>query len=166
MVNSIIKLDAYLHLPRLSVGNKLCSLHLHLPKFFMQLLVYPVTVFSLGRQSLKNQVTPMSDQKKTQMRMALSDLKLIIIDEISVVSNTLLLHIHQQLTLTLTLTLYFLFIFHIPKLFFLQEYFFSLLTPLLYSTVFSLCLIINFFLSFLSTTLHEHVPNSILYCPS
>ena len=64
----------------------------------MQLLVYPVTVFSLGRQSLKNQVTPMSDQKKTQMRMALSDLKLIIIDEISVVSNTLLLHIHQQLT--------------------------------------------------------------------
>ena len=40
----------------------------------------------------------MSDQKKTQMRMALSDLKLIIIDEISVVSNTLLLHIHQQLT--------------------------------------------------------------------
>ena len=39
----------------------------------------------------------MSDQKKTQTRMALSDLKLIIIDEISVVSNTLLLHIHQQL---------------------------------------------------------------------
>ena len=98
MVKSIIKLDAYLHLPGLSVGNKLCSLCLHLPKFFMQLLVYPVTVFSLGRQSLKNQVTPMSDQKKTQMRMALSDLKLIIIDEISVVSNTLLLHIHQQLT--------------------------------------------------------------------
>ena len=39
----------------------------------------------------------MSDQKKTQIRMALSDLKLIIIGEISVVSNTLLLQIHQKL---------------------------------------------------------------------
>ena len=39
----------------------------------------------------------MSDQKKTQIRMALSDLKLIIIDEISVVSNTLLQQIHQKL---------------------------------------------------------------------
>ena len=38
-----------------------------------------------------------SGQKNKQIRMALSDLKLIIIDEISVVSNTLLLHIHQQL---------------------------------------------------------------------
>lgn len=42
-------------------------------------------------------ITPMSDQKKTQIRMALSDLKLIIIDEISMISNTLLLHIHQRL---------------------------------------------------------------------
>ena len=42
---------------------------------------------------------------------------------------------------------------------------FSLLAPLLYSIVFFLCLIINFFISFLSNTLHEHVPNSILYCP-
>ena len=29
--------------------------------------------------------------------MALSDLKLIMIDELSMISNTLLLHIHQQL---------------------------------------------------------------------
>ena len=43
--------------------------------------------------------------------------------------------------------------------------FFSLLAPLLYSIVFFLCLIINFFLSFLYLTLHEHVANSILYCP-
>ena len=28
------------------------------------------------------------------------------------------------------------------------------------------CLIINFFLSFLSITFHEHVANSILYCPT
>ena len=44
------KLDAYLRSPGLSVGNKLCVLCLHLPKFFffMQLLVYPVIVFFLG----------------------------------------------------------------------------------------------------------------------
>ena len=43
-----IELDAYLRSLGLSVGKKLCFLCLHLPKFFMQLLVYPVTVFSLG----------------------------------------------------------------------------------------------------------------------
>ena len=43
--------------------------------------------------------------------------------------------------------------------------FFSLLAPLVYSIVFFLCLIINFFLSFLSTTLHELVANSILWLP-
>ena len=48
-------------------------------------------------KELGDNITPMSDQKKTQIRMALSDLKLIIIDEISVVSNTLLLQIHQKL---------------------------------------------------------------------
>ena len=40
---------------------------------------------------------PMSDQKKTQMRRSLSELKLIIIDEVSMVSNITLLHIHQRL---------------------------------------------------------------------
>ena len=39
----------------------------------------------------------MSDQKKTQLRLALVDLKLVIIDEISMVGNTTLLHIHQRL---------------------------------------------------------------------
>ena len=39
----------------------------------------------------------MSDQKKTQLRLLLADLKLIIIDEISMVGNTTLLHIHQRL---------------------------------------------------------------------
>ena len=38
----------------------------------------------------------MSDQKRTQMRLSLSELKLIIIDEVSMVANTTLLHIHQQ----------------------------------------------------------------------
>ena len=42
-------------------------------------------------------VPAMSDQKKTQLRLSLSDLKLIIIDEISMVGNTTLLHIHQRL---------------------------------------------------------------------
>ena len=39
----------------------------------------------------------MSDQKKTQIRLTLAELKLIIIHEISMVSNTTLLHIHQRL---------------------------------------------------------------------
>lgn len=39
----------------------------------------------------------MSDQKKTQLRRSLKDLKLIIVDEISMVGNTTLLHIHQRL---------------------------------------------------------------------
>ena len=43
----------------------------------MQLLVYPVTVcfswYAIPKESGDN-ITPMSDQKKTQIRMALSDL--------------------------------------------------------------------------------------------
>ena len=42
-------------------------------------------------------VPAISDQKKTQMRLSLSELKLIIIDEISMVGNITLLHIHQRL---------------------------------------------------------------------
>ena len=42
-------------------------------------------------------VPAMSDQKRTQMRLSLSELKLIIIDEISMVGNITLLHIHQRL---------------------------------------------------------------------
>ena len=44
----LMKNRAYLRSPGLSVANKLCFLCSHLPKFFMQLLVYPVTVLSLG----------------------------------------------------------------------------------------------------------------------
>jgi hypothetical protein len=44
-----------------------------------------------------NNVPAMSDQKRTQMRLSLAELKLIIIDEISMVSNVGLLHIHQRL---------------------------------------------------------------------
>ena len=39
----------------------------------------------------------MSDQKKTQIRVLLSELKLIIIDEVSMISNITFLHIHQGL---------------------------------------------------------------------
>ena len=42
-------------------------------------------------------VPAISDQKKTQMRLTLSELKLIIIDGISMVSNITLLHRHQRL---------------------------------------------------------------------
>ena len=67
----------------------------------MQLLVYPETVFFLVcnssriRWQYNTNVRPKKDKK--QIKMALSDLQLKIIDEIFVVSNTLLLHIHQQL---------------------------------------------------------------------
>jgi hypothetical protein len=44
-----------------------------------------------------NNVPAMSDQRRTQMRLSLAELKLIIIDEISMVSNMGLLHIHQRL---------------------------------------------------------------------
>ena len=39
----------------------------------------------------------MSDQKRTQMRLSLCELRLILIDEISMVGNTCRLHIHQGL---------------------------------------------------------------------
>ena len=39
----------------------------------------------------------MSDQKRTQMRLSLCELKVTILDEISMVGNTTLLHIHQRL---------------------------------------------------------------------
>ncbi|CAB4037856.1 ATP-dependent DNA helicase PIF1, partial [Paramuricea clavata] len=44
-----------------------------------------------------NNVPAMSDKRRTQMRLSLAELKLIIIDEISMVSNMGLLHIHQRL---------------------------------------------------------------------
>ncbi|CAB3995695.1 ATP-dependent DNA helicase PIF1 [Paramuricea clavata] len=39
----------------------------------------------------------MSDQKKTQYRLTLKETKLLLIDEISMVGNTTLLHVHQRL---------------------------------------------------------------------
>ena len=54
------------------------------------------TGLAIPKESGDN-VPAMSDQKKTQLRLSLSDLKLIIIDEISLVGNTTLLHIHQRL---------------------------------------------------------------------
>lgn len=54
------------------------------------------TALAIPKETGDN-VPPMSDQKKTQMRLTLSELKLIIIDEISMVSNITLLHIHQRL---------------------------------------------------------------------
>ena len=40
---------------------------------------------------------PLPDQKKTLLRLSLSELKLLIIDEILMVSNNRPLHIHQRL---------------------------------------------------------------------
>ena len=54
------------------------------------------TALAIPKKTSDN-LPAMSDQKKTQMRMLLADLKLIIIDEISVAGNTTLLHIHQRL---------------------------------------------------------------------
>ena len=54
------------------------------------------TALAIPRESGVN-LTSMSDQKRTQLRLGLIEMKVIIIDEISMVSNTTLLHIHQRL---------------------------------------------------------------------
>ena len=56
------------------------------------------TAFKLATpKETGNNLPAMSDQKRTQMRMLQADLKLIIIDDISMVATTALLHIHQRL---------------------------------------------------------------------
>ena len=55
------------------------------------------TVFAIPKYTKENELPGMSDQKRTQMRLLLSELKLMIIDEISMVANITLLHIHQRL---------------------------------------------------------------------
>lgn len=55
------------------------------------------TAFAIPKYTKENELPGMSDQKRTQMRLLLSELKLIIIDEISMVANVTLLHIHQRL---------------------------------------------------------------------
>ena len=42
-------------------------------------------------------LSPLSDQKKTFLRQSLSELRLIVVDELSMISNNKLLHIHQRL---------------------------------------------------------------------
>ena len=42
-------------------------------------------------------LSEMSDQRRTQMRLSLSELRLIIVDEISMVANITLIHINQRL---------------------------------------------------------------------
>ena len=54
------------------------------------------TGLAIPKETSEN-LPAMSDQKKTQIRVLLSELKLIIIDEVSMVSNITLLHIHQRL---------------------------------------------------------------------
>ena len=54
------------------------------------------TALSIPKES-GDSAPKMSDQKRTQLRLTLSELKLIIVDEISMVANTTLLHIHQRL---------------------------------------------------------------------
>lgn len=50
-----------------------------------------VSVLAIPRDTGEN-LPVMSDQKKTQMRLSPSELKLIIVDEVSMVSNIRLLH--------------------------------------------------------------------------
>ena len=54
------------------------------------------TALAIPKES-REDLPPMSDQRRTQIRLTLSNLKLLIIDEISMVSNITLLHIHQRL---------------------------------------------------------------------
>ena len=48
-------------------------------------------------KDIGDRLNAMSDQKRTQMRLSLSELKLIIVDEISMVSNITMLHMHLRL---------------------------------------------------------------------
>ena len=61
----------------------------------------PTGVATIHKKINPNETTdnvpPLSDHKKTELRMSLSELKVIIIDEIPMVSNRALLHIHQRL---------------------------------------------------------------------
>lgn len=54
------------------------------------------TALAIPKETGEN-LPAMSDQKKTQMRVSLSELKPIIIDEVSMISNITLLQIHQKL---------------------------------------------------------------------
>ena len=54
------------------------------------------TALSIPKES-GDLAPPMSDRIRTQLRLILSELKLLIVDEISMVANTTLLHIHQRL---------------------------------------------------------------------
>lgn len=54
------------------------------------------TALAIPKQT-GDKLPALSDQRKTQLRVLLSELKLIIIDEISMVSNSMLLHIHLRL---------------------------------------------------------------------
>ena len=54
------------------------------------------TALAIPKETGEN-LPAMSDQKRTQMRVSLSELKLIIIDEVSMISNITLLQIHQRL---------------------------------------------------------------------
>ncbi|XP_057305364.1 uncharacterized protein LOC130642292 [Hydractinia symbiolongicarpus] len=49
-------------------------------------------------RSFTKNISKLSDKKKCMLRNKLSELRVIVIDEISMVSNKLLLHIHQRLT--------------------------------------------------------------------
>ena len=54
------------------------------------------TALGIPKEAGSN-LKPLSDQNRTQLRLLLSELRLIIVDEISMVGNTTLLHIHQRL---------------------------------------------------------------------
>ncbi|XP_057292675.1 uncharacterized protein LOC130621409 [Hydractinia symbiolongicarpus] len=49
-------------------------------------------------RSFTKNISKLSDKKRCMLRKKLSELSIIVIDEISIVSNKLLLHIHQWLT--------------------------------------------------------------------
>ena len=56
------------------------------------------TVLKIPINQFEKNIPPLSDEMKSSLRNKLSDLKVIIIDEISMVSNDLLFHVHLQLT--------------------------------------------------------------------
>ena len=56
------------------------------------------TALNIPINQFGKKLSPLSDKKRSSLRCKLSDLKVIIIDEMSMVSNDLLFHVHLHLT--------------------------------------------------------------------
>ena len=76
--------------------NKTLSYHAGDPEKAKVLMLAPTGVAAIG--NFRRTIPKLNDKKRSKLRTNLSSVKVIPIDELSMVSNCLLLHIHQRLT--------------------------------------------------------------------